>query len=208
MSGPRTALLVLALLAPLGGCATVSVYGGAPTTAEVSLTAQQSELHKAADAYCDDARKRGLATGETSIGTLTAMLTGKGPDGSAYSRKIQADKAAVPGVIAHIRADLGQTTDGLGKLDGMARKVMAGPTPSKDDVTEFERALIHARQARDSLSDAIMTVNKRSPQPLEVADELAPLDKAISKATATADDLAAAKVDNPAVAGASATKTS
>src|SRR5262245_46545101 len=73
VSGPRAALLVLPLLAPLAGCATVSVYE--PSAAEISLTEQQSDLHKASDAYCEATRKKGLAAGEASLGSLAGILT-------------------------------------------------------------------------------------------------------------------------------------
>jgi len=198
VSRTRNAILILSLLASLGGCATVAVYQPA-ASAEISLTEQQSDLLKASDAYCQDARQKGLASGETSLGTLAGMLTGKAGDEKAYWRKIGADRSAPTSVVSRVRADLGSVTTGLTSLEGMARSLMAKTRPSKGDVTQFERALIHARQARDSLSDALAQVNKRSTREFVIDTELAALDKALASARLIADDLAAARADEDAV---------
>ena len=81
----------------------------------------------------------------------------------------------------------------------MARSLMAKTRASKGDVTQFERALIHARQARDSLSDALAQVNKRSTREYVIDTELGALDKALASARLIADDLAAARADEDAV---------
>ncbi|HVY89585.1 MAG TPA: hypothetical protein VG942_12000, partial [Hyphomonadaceae bacterium] len=154
--------------ASLCGCATVSVYQ--PTTAEISLTAEQSQLHKASDEYCKDARHKGLAVGETSLGNIADMLSGKDASANAYWRKIGADRSAPASVVSRIRADMADSAKGLASLNTMARSLITSKStrPSKDDVTEFELALIHARQARDSLSDALMQVNKRTEREYQV----------------------------------------
>ena len=193
LSRPKSMLFALAALAPLCGCATVSVYQ--PTSAEVSLTAEQSQLHKASDDYCKDARHKGLATGETSIGNIANMLSGKDPTANAYWRKIGADRSAPASVMSRIRADMTDSAKGLTGLNTMARSLLGskGAKPTKDDVTEFELALIHARQARESLSDALMQVNKRTDREYQIVTELTPLDQALDQARATADELAAAR---------------
>jgi hypothetical protein len=179
------------LLAATGGCATVSVYE--PGSAEISLTAEQSQLHQAADAYCEAARKKNLATGEASLGALAGILTGKTDDKNAYWRKIGADRSAPATVVSRLRADMNDSAKGLTDLNAMARSMMGKTQPTKSDVTQFELALIHARQARDSFSDAFMEVNKRSNREYQIALELTPLDEALAVARATADELAAAR---------------
>ena len=78
VSGLRVALLMIALAAPLGACATVSVYE-APKTAEFSVAQAQSGLHDAANAYCETARAKGLASGEAGLGTATGDGEGTTP---------------------------------------------------------------------------------------------------------------------------------
>ncbi len=192
-SVPRlsVAVSVLSLLAVSGGCATVSVYE--PTSAEISLTAEQSRLHKAADAYCEAARKKNLATGEANLGSLAGMLTGKTDDKNAYWRKIGADRSAPATVVSRVRADMNDSAKGLSELDKLARSMMGQTQPTKSDVTQFELAVIHAKQARDSFSDALMEVNKRSNREYQVALELTPLDEALASARTTADELAASR---------------
>ncbi len=190
---PKSVLFAFVMSASLCGCATVSVYQ--PTTAEISLTAEQSQLHKASDEYCKDARHKGLAVGETSLGNIADMLSGKDASANAYWRKIGADRSAPASVVSRIRADMADSAKGLASLNTMARSLITSKStrPSKDDVTEFELALIHARQARDSLSDALMQVNKRTEREYQVTAELTPLDQVLDQARATADDLAAAR---------------
>ena len=190
--GLRTALVICVLLAPLGGCATVSVYDAA-ASGEISLTEQQSDLHKASDAYCELARQKGLATGETSLGDIAGMLTGKTDDKNAYWRKIGADRSAPASVVSRVRADMNDSAKGLLNLNKLARTMMGSAKPTKSDVTQFERALIHARQARDSFSDALTHVNTRSTREYQIALELTPIDTALTAARATADELAAAR---------------
>jgi hypothetical protein len=192
-SVPRlsVAVSVLCFLAASGGCATVSVYE--PSSAEISLTAEQSQLHKAADAYCEAARKKNLATGEANLGALAGMLTGKTDDKNAYWRKIGADRSAPATVVSRVRADMNDSAKGLVDLNAMARSMMGKTQPTRSDVTQFELAVIHAKQARDSFSDAFMEVNKRSNREYQVALELTPLDEALARARTTADELAAAR---------------
>ncbi|HEY7800454.1 MAG TPA: hypothetical protein VIA80_16930 [Hyphomonadaceae bacterium] len=185
------AVSVLCFLAASGGCATVSVYE--PSSAEISLTAEQSELHKAADAYCEAARKKSLATGEANLGALAGILTGKTDDRNAYWRKIGADRSAPATVVSRVRADMNDSAKGLIDLSTMAQSMMGKTQPTKSDVTQFELAVIHAKQARDSFSDALMEVNKRSNREYQVALELTPLDEALARARTTADELASAR---------------
>jgi hypothetical protein len=186
--------LFLCFIAPLAGCATVSVYE--PAEAEVSLTDDQSILRKAAEDYCKDARAKGLATGEASLSVLADILGGKEAADGAYWKKIGADTSAPASVVSRVRADMNISAKGLVDLDTMARALLGSSKPSKSDVSEFEKALIHARQSRDSFSDALAQVNKRSDREYQIILELTPLDQALELARATADELAAARTDD------------
>lgn len=189
---PRAAVIAfVAFLAPLAGCATVSVYE--PTEAEISLTDDQSLLRKAAQAYCRDARDKGLASGEATLSALANMLTGKDAGEGAYWKRIGADKSPPASVVGRVRTDMNATAKGLIDLDTMARAILGSSKPDKSDVADFERALIHARQARDSLSNALAQVNRRSDREYQIMLELTPLDDALGKARLTADELAAAR---------------
>lgn len=193
--------LAFLTLAPLAGCATVSVYE--PVSAEVSLTEEQSELRKAADAYCKEARDKGLATGETSLTALADMLTGNHDGAGAYWRKINADKAAPATTVTRVRADLNTSVKGLTNLTALADSLLKSSKPTRSDVQEFERALIHARQARDSFSDALVQANKRSEREYQIPLELASMDAALAKARSAADDLAAVRAQELSTAQAS-----
>lgn len=194
MAKSRVLVMCLAACLPMGACATVSVYDE-PITAEVSLTQDQSELHAAADAFSKSARDKGLASGEASLASLAGMLSGKQSDANAYWRRIGADKTAPATVITKVRDDLGASTKGLNDLSTMAHSLINKGDPARLDVAAFEGALIHARQARDSFSDALVQVNKRASTEYQISQELAPLDAALAKARTTADDLAQARAE-------------
>ena len=137
-------LLAFVSVAPLAGCATVSVYE--PVAAEISLTEDQSMLRKLADAYCKDAREKGLATGEASLTALADMLTGKESTDGSYWKRIGADRSAPASVVSRVRADMSLSAKGLSDLETMARSLMTSSKPTRSDVSEFERALIRERQ--------------------------------------------------------------
>jgi hypothetical protein len=195
VSALRTAFLLIGLLAPLGACATVSVYE-APKTAEFSIAQAQSGLHEAANAYCENARAKGLAVGEAGFGNIGSIFTGgKQNDKNAYWRKIGADKSAPASVVSRVRADTAESARGLAELSKLARAMLIKTSASKEDVNLFEKALIHARQSRDSFSDALAEVNKRSQREYKIDEELVALDTALQSARVTADELAASRVD-------------
>jgi hypothetical protein len=196
----RAYSLILGLLAPLGGCATVSVYQPTAGTAEVSLSAPQSDLYRASDAFCEQARKKGWATGEASLGGLSAMLTGSDNDKAAYWRKIGADKVNPTLVLNRVRADAVDAARGLVQVNGLAQRLMASTRPTRTDVGAFEKVLIHARQSRDSFADAIVEFNRHVPHEVEIAVELSVLDAALASARNTADDLAAARTSEKVAA--------
>ena len=124
------------------------------------------------------------------------MLTGKESSAGSYWKRIGADRSAPASVVSRVRSDMSVSAKGLADLDVMARSLMASSKPTRSDVSEFERALIHARQARDSYSDALAQVNKRSDREYQITLELTPLDDVLSKARDTADELAASRADD------------
>jgi len=186
-------------MASMAGCATVSVMEPKTVTAEIALAPQSSQLHKASDAYCDNARRNAWATGETSIGALAGLLTGRNGAEDAYWKKISQDpKAAPAALVSRIRADTAAAAKGLGDLSGIAQKLMSSSKPSKTDVADFERALIHARQARDAFAEALVQAGHRTSEEYEPGKELDGLDRALASARAVADDLAAARMADSA----------
>ena len=194
-------ITVFMVLTPLGGCATVSLYE--PVSAEVSLVDGASPLQEPSDAFCRLTREKGLATGEASLASLTDILTGKDRSQGAYWRLIGADKGAPSFLITRIRGDVRASADGIDSLTTLAQSLMNAGASTRADVTYFERALIHARQARDAMSDALVQVNKRSQSEYRIVQELAPLDEAITRARRTADALAASRAPDTQPAAAS-----
>jgi hypothetical protein len=149
----------------------------------------------AAEAFNKSARDQGLATGEASLTSLAGMLSGKQSDANAYWRRIGADKSAPAAVVGRVRDDMNASARGLADLDKMAHSLIDTGDPARLDVAAFEGALIHARQARDSFSDALVQVNKHASAEYQITLELAPLDAALAAARATADDLAQARAE-------------
>src|SRR5690606_38924722 len=196
LSRIRLLITCVALAAPMAACTTVALYE--PVSADITLTAEASPLQKPSDAFCKQAREKGLATGEASLASLADMLTGKDRSEGAYWRLIGADKGTPGAVVSRIRGDMNTSATGIDELTRLAQSLMKGAAPTRADVTEFERALIHARQARDSLSDAFVQVNKRSDVEYQISLELAPLDEALGRARRTADELAAARTPDAA----------
>lgn len=194
MAKLRTFILCLLACLPAAACATVSVYDE-PLSAEVSLTQDQSDLHAAAEAFSKTTRDKGLAAGEASLASIAGMLSGKQSDANAYWRRIGADKTAPATVVTRVRDDMNTSAKGLTDLDRMAHSLISKGDPARLDVAAFEGALIHARQARDSFSDALVQVNKRAGAEYQITQELAPLDVALAAARATADDLAQARAE-------------
>ncbi|MEZ6031120.1 MAG: hypothetical protein R3C46_15425 [Hyphomonadaceae bacterium] len=86
----------------MAACTTVALYE--PVSADISLTAEASPLQKPSDAFCKQAREKGLATGEASLASLADMLTGKDHSEGAYWRLIGADKGTPGAGSSRIRA--------------------------------------------------------------------------------------------------------
>ncbi len=191
----RFLLVPFAMAVPATACTTVALYE--PVSADISLIADVSPLQGPSEEFCRQTRDKSLATGEASLASIADMLAGKDATLGAYWRVIGADKGAPAAVVTRIRNDMKASATGIDGLSRLAENLMKDAEPTSTDVTEFERALIHARQARDSLSDAFVQVNKRSTSEYQIALELAPLDEALGRARRVADQLAATKAADP-----------
>lgn len=198
LSRARHLITCVVLAASTAACTTVSLIE--PVSADISLIAEASTLQKPSAEYCEETREKGLATGEASLASLTDILTGKDRSADAYWRKIGADKGTPAVVVTRIRSDMKASAAGIDDLTKLAQSLVKDAAPTRADVTEFERALIHARQARDSLSDAFVQVNKRSESEYQISLELAPLDESLARARRMADELAASRAPDSAAA--------
>ncbi|MBU6320180.1 MAG: hypothetical protein KGS00_11040 [Alphaproteobacteria bacterium] len=187
----RKLAVPVAALALAAGCATVSVYEPRPSS-EAPPDVRQSVLRQASEAYCRETRKKGLAVGQGGFGSIAGLLTGADETGAVYSDLILDANASPAATLERVRADVGDVTRGLQYLDELARAVLAQSVPSGSDVTEFEKALIHARQAREALSDALATTNVKLKTDYSIEGELEDLDRTLTRARVTADDLASA----------------
>ncbi|MEM6627373.1 MAG: hypothetical protein AAGB25_06825 [Pseudomonadota bacterium] len=187
--------LTCLVLASAAGCATVSVYETVSVT-EIQLSEPQSDLHKASEAYCELANDEGWAEGESNWSKLRSLLGGEAQDEGAYWRRIGADELAPSSVLARVEADAGKATDGLVRVNDFAKALIASgeSIPEKADIVQFERALIHAKQARESFSIALSKAKTRASENVPIDAVLVEFDAALEAATQTADDLAEARM--------------
>lgn len=191
----RPLVLLTILASAAGGCATVAVYEPVDA-AEIAFAQPNAELREAADKYCEAARERGVARGESTLGGLTGALLGKDSPADLYWAKISSEGSSATEYAVRVGADLGAASGGLNELVGLAAEVVETGSPRRTDVSKFESALIHARQARQSLSGAIDRIGGDAGEArhAELARELGALDSAIELAVATADRLAEARL--------------
>lgn len=181
----------LAVMALIAGCATVSVYEPR-SSSETPPDVRQSVLRQASEAYCVETRRKGLAVGQGGLGAITSLLTSADETGTSYSSLILDSKASPRATLERVRVDAADIARGLQYLDELAREVLVHSIPSGTDVTEFEKALIHARQAREALSDALASTNRALKTDYSIEAELEAVDRVLTRARTTADDLASA----------------
>jgi hypothetical protein len=189
----RATAAVVCLAGLIGGCATVAVVEPV-SQAEIARTESRSGLYQAADAFCEESRDKGLATGETSLTNLGPLFGGSEPVKS-YPEIIRASADTPAGVVRRIRTDAADLSEELSRLNIMARTLAGSGHVTREDVASFERVLIHARQGRDSLANALVEVNRRVRNGFDASVELDALDRALGRARTVADDLAAAKTE-------------
>lgn len=180
------------MVSATGGCATVAVYEPVDA-AEITFAQPNASLRIAADEYCKTARQRGLAQGESTLGGLAGVLLGKDTTADKYWAAVDGETASASQAVDLIRADLTSSTEGLETLTGLAMELVDSGEPGRTDVNKFESALIHARQSRQSLSDAIQKVASQGAATGDLAAGLGALDAVIERAVATADRLAEAR---------------
>lgn len=187
----RGLVIPLAAMALTVGCATVSVYEPR-LSSEAPPDLRQSVLRQASEAYCIETRRKGLAVGQGGLGSIAGLLTGADETGAVYSNLIIDSLAGPTATLERVRADAADVTRGLQYLDELARAVLVHSVPTGSDVTEFEKALIHARQAREALSDALATANLALKTDYSIEGELEGLDRILTRARLTADELGSA----------------
>lgn len=171
--------------------------------AEITFAQPNASLRIAADEYCETARERGLAQGESTLGGLAGVLLGKDTTADKYWAAIDEETVTVDQAVELIRADLTSRSAGLEALNGLAMELVNTGEPARTDVNKFESALIHARQSRQSLSEAIQKVAGEGGLTGDLTAELGSFDEAIERAVATADRLAEARTSRE-IAGANA----
>ena len=193
------ACVSLAAAAFVSGCATISVYDTA-TVSERQFSEPQSALHAASQDYCDMAKDAGWSEGESTFSKLTSLFGDGGDENGVYWRRIGAHELSPTSVYARVEADAGVAARGLGRVNSKAlaliRSTDPGVSPGKADVVEFERALIHARQAREAFEIALAKADARAKSE-SVGDELLlELDSELSVARSLADALASARMSS------------
>jgi hypothetical protein len=159
--------------------------------AEISLVGPGADLRRASEAYCETARSKGLASGESSLGGIAERFLGTGVVDTPYAQKLGVGKVPPEQLITQVRADAKEIVTGLEALNRLAAKVAAEGSPSSTDVNQLEVALIHAGQARESIASALGKMNQAGTK-YDAAVELKPLDGVLVKSRKLADDLATA----------------
>ncbi len=181
----------------LAGCATVSVVAN-ETSIETPLTAGQTELRRAANAFSDEAVSAGwVEEGGGLSGFVGRLLHGRGAAADAppaYAVRIGAGENAPALVLARIASDTQSARQGLEAVTLQATTLMADPdtgAAGRADVTSYERALVRAQAAYRNFGEALYHVAGRAD--LDTAPVEAELDGfwgAIEQARQTADALA------------------
>ena len=184
------------LLAMATGCATVSMVSG-ETTVETFMTAEQSALRTASDAYCETAHEKGWAVNSNGLANLTAMLM-HGDNAverseASYSDQIGVVTASTTGLVETIARDADAARLGLISVTDEARSVLseAGTETARADVTSFERALVRAQRAHRNFTAALEQVSERTSDIDLASDAISRFGAEIDKARRVADDLAA-----------------
>ncbi len=164
--------------------------------AEITFAQPNVSLRSAADEYCEKTRDRGLAQGESTLGGLAGALLGKDSAADKYWAAVSESAEAGVSTVDVITVDLTNTTLELEELTGLALELINSGEPARTDVNKFESALIHARQSRQSLYEAIQKVGGDTATAGELKDGLGSLDRAIQLAVQAADRLAEARTAN------------
>jgi len=194
------------LLIPVAGCATVSMIPG-ETTVEAGMTAEQSSLREASDAFCETAHAEGWALNSNGLANLaTLLMHGQNAvqaNEASYLETIGAETAAPSTVIETIARDASEARLGLARVTAEALVLLSDPAieTARADVTSFERALVRAQRANRNFTSAFETVAERTSETQLADSALAAFEDEIDDARRVADDLAAryASIDDATV---------
>ncbi len=177
------------------GCATVSMVPG-EAILETELTADQSALRDASDAYCDGAAHAGWVGPDNGIMNIAAiLLNGRQPGDqsrSTYLDRIRAEQLSPDEIAMRVGMDARDAADGLAVVVVEAEAVQAsGEAIARADVKSFERALVRAQRARRGFEEALGSLNNTSPATLDVQAEIDRFGAGIDHARRLADSMVA-----------------
>lgn len=170
----------------------------AGATAETSLTAGQSELRLASDAYCEEVTAAGWVEEADGLASLAdRLMHGKtGVAGSAgfYATRIGASTKAPALVLARIITDSQTARRGLSGVTAEAESVLRSSdrnASNRGDVMSYERALVRAQMAHRGFREALDLVAGRADMDVQpIVSEIEAFAVMIDEARMTADRLA------------------
>ncbi|MEE9381641.1 MAG: hypothetical protein V3V03_09555 [Hyphomonadaceae bacterium] len=182
----------------LGACATVSMTPGEQTVT-TEVTATQTALRTASDAYCDNTEDKGWVAKTASLFGMARILmngdagekTDAAPD---YASQIGAGTETPSIVFAQIAEDAGSAKSGLVIVNREARALLVDGdenSANRTDVMSFERALVNAQKSYRSFAQAADVASQDGTKaPVEIDAALAEFASEIDAARKTANDLA------------------
>lgn len=190
----RSVLLGAAVIV-LSGCATVSMVPG-EATVETGLSNDQTALHAASQAYCQQLESEGWVSASHGFANLASILMHGESNieaGESYSNGFSDPSAAPSEQVADIAADVRTARLGLQAVSNEVRRVLDDETieTQRRDVTSFERALVHAQRASRAFAEALETVAERTTLTQAADTALVAFNAEIDEARRLADELAA-----------------
>lgn len=150
----------------LAACATVTVKPASMTT---SLVTEESQLTKTARAYQTQIEQAGWVEKTSAFAFLQSRLfeteDSQASQPKGYLETISASTLTPDRLAARIIRDTRSARIGLLNLNTNARDFLSAddPTVTRKDVVAFEDALVMARKASKSFSDACNLVMETSP---------------------------------------------
>jgi len=193
----RSVLISFGLMASLTGCATVSMMPGEGTV-ETKLSAEQSSLRKASDAFVEQAEtEKWVQPSSTLFGLARVLVDGVTGDANpdSYSEYIRATSDDPDMVYKRLVADIERAQKSLDDVTQEAQIFIAVQGHDKaslrKDVTSFETALVTAQKSRRNFAEGFNIVAERSDTGIAMVEGyLAAYDASIDEARKTADRLA------------------
>ncbi|MEM7493602.1 MAG: hypothetical protein AAF296_09490 [Pseudomonadota bacterium] len=204
----RFLVIGCAVLATLGGCATVSMAPASQMIISASVTEGQSEFRQTCSDFSENVYARDLITKRNGVSQVFNMLAfGESIEtaDTAYRERVQIDTAPASVVYKTIEADAAWATRNLDQITGQVSGLLEN-AKSKDatsslrkDLVAFEEVLVLSKRVRLSLIDAMDQLDgqaseERAEAEIAIADYEASIDKAAKYIERLSD--AHAKVDN------------